>query len=547
MEQAFDDQRKKIIKKKYNSDNFNNEVLEIIDGDEEKFTKIFQRFYADIIRDFGSRTYNDIQKTAKGIEPDELKKIEKFDFLTPEIDQYITRTTAEKVVMISNTSKIAIKAIVNEAVALGATINDMKQEIDKLYLDQIIPNRSKTIARTEVVSASNYGSIAGAKQTTPKVRKIWIPTFDDDTRETHLSMSNHPAIGLDELFDVGDGKGAYPGDFALPAKESINCRCAIGYEYAEQPVAVEAPIATPAQPPVAMPTQPEDTEEEEKKKLRESILANNQKAFNQPNGQTYQKEFEDVLNSMSKNDLILYEKLSKIFPWNSYSYKVSGAHYSPMTKRVMMDLSWNTFEQHTNMNIKSGIRTKFHEEFHQLDDALSGTTLSRFRLTDRTEKIGGEMEDAIQEDVIDFINEAIEWANKKSGLKTPKITTLTAISDEAKDATADYLRTKYINREDKAAIAMFTDAIGGITEGQITRNSIAAGFWGHKDDYYQIKGKQAAGLEAWAEYGAYRFIYNDDTKKKIEKVMPKTINTMNKIYDQIVEYAKNNEIIINTP
>lgn len=541
MEQAFDDQRKKIIKKKYNSDNFNNEVLEIIDGDEEKFTKIFQRFYADIIRDFGSRTYNDIQKTAKGIKPDELKKIEKFDFLTPEIDQYITRTTAEKVVMISNTSKIAIKAIVNEAVALGATINDMKQEIDKLYLDQIIPNRSRTIARTEVVSASNYGSIAGAKQTTPKVRKIWIPTFDDDTRETHISMSNHPAIGLDELFDVGDGKGAYPGDFALPAKESINCRCAIGYEYAEQPVAVEAPIATPAQPPVAMPTQPEDTEEEEKKKLRESILTNNKKAFNQQNGQIYQKEFEDILNNMSKDDLILYEKLSKRFKKNSYNEK-SGAYYDNTNKAVYMNLSENLWEQHANTNRLSAMQTKFHEEFHQLDDALSGTKLSRFRLTDRTEKIGGEMEDAIQADVIDFINEAIEWANKKSGLTTKKITTLRALSNEAKDATADYLRTKYINRDEKATIAMFTDAIGGITEGQITKDGIAGKFWGHKDNYYSARGKGVAGLEAWAEYGAYRLTYTDEMKKKLQTIMPKTINTMNKIYDQIVEYAKNNEI-----
>lgn len=541
MEQAFDDQRKKIIKKKYNSDNFNNEVLEIIDGDEEKFTKIFQRFYADIIRDFGSRTYNDIQKTAKGIEPDELKKIEKFDFLTPEIDQYITRTTAEKVVMISNTSKIAIKAIVNEAVALGATINDMKQEIDKLYLDQIIPNRSRTIARTEVVSASNYGSIAGAKQTTPKVRKIWIPTFDDDTRETHISMSNHPAIGLDELFDVGDGKGAYPGDFALPAKESINCRCAIGYEYAEQPVAVEAPIATPAQPPVAMPTQPADTEEEEKKKLRESILTNNKKAFNQQNGQIYQKEFEDILNNMSKDDLILYEKLSKRFKKNSYNEK-SGAYYDNTNKAVYMNLSENLWEQHANTNRLSAMQTKFHEEFHQLDDALSGTKLSRFRLTDRTEKIGGEMEDAIQADVIDFINEAIEWANKKSGLTTKKITTLRALSNEAKDATADYLRTKYINRDEKATIAMFTDAIGGITEGQITKDGIAGKFWGHKDNYYSARGKGVAGLEAWAEYGAYRLTYTDEMKKKLQTIMPKTINTMNKIYDQIVEYAKNNEI-----
>lgn len=227
---AFDEQRKKIINKRYESDNFNNQVLAIIDDDYNKFVKLYERFYKEIIRDFGSRTYNDIQKRAKSIQPEKQKN---FDFATDEILTYITMISAEKVVLISETTKIDIKNIIIDSIAIGATIADMKEQIDSLYLDQIIPNRSRTIARTEVVSASNYGSMAGAKQTSPKLKKIWIPTFDDDTRESHLAMDGHPAIGLDELFTVGESKGSYPGDFNLPAGEVINCRCAIGYEFQE--------------------------------------------------------------------------------------------------------------------------------------------------------------------------------------------------------------------------------------------------------------------------------------------------------------------------
>ena len=164
------------------------------------------------------------------MEPEETKR---FEFASDTILSYITNTSAEKVVLITETTKVKIKNIIIESVAEGASILTMTEAIDKLYLDQIIPNRSRTIARTEVVSTSNFGSMEGARQTTPRIRKVWIPTFDDSTRESHLDMSNHPPIRLNEMFDVGDGKGEYPGDFNLPPEEVINCRCAIGYEYEE--------------------------------------------------------------------------------------------------------------------------------------------------------------------------------------------------------------------------------------------------------------------------------------------------------------------------
>jgi hypothetical protein len=174
------------------------------------------------------------------MKPEETKR---FDFATDAIRNYITNTSAEKVVLITETTKTAIKKIILEAVsgegdltifAEGASIQQMTMAIDKLYLDQIIKNRSRTIARTEVVSTSNFGSMEGARQTTPRIRKVWIPTFDDSTRESHLDMSNHPPIRLDEMFDVGDSRGEYPGDFNLPPEEVINCRCAIGYEYEDE-------------------------------------------------------------------------------------------------------------------------------------------------------------------------------------------------------------------------------------------------------------------------------------------------------------------------
>jgi hypothetical protein len=199
---------------------------------------MLKNIYKDVIKDFGTRTFNDIQSRAP-----QIKVNNKFSLLTEDIQNYIDDVTADKVVMISETTKKDIKRIVAKAIQEGKSIPETEMMIDGLYLDQIIPNRSKTIARTEVVSASNYGSIAGAKQTTSKLNKIWIPTFDDSTRESHLAMANHPPIALDAMFDVGGFYGQQPGDFALPASEVINCRCAIGYDYA--PVVQMPPQALP--------------------------------------------------------------------------------------------------------------------------------------------------------------------------------------------------------------------------------------------------------------------------------------------------------------
>jgi hypothetical protein len=210
-----------------------NEVSKIIDDDYDKWHKMLKGIYKEVIKDFGSRTFNDVQSRAG-----EIKAVDKFSVLTEDIENYIDDVTADKVVMITETTKRDIKNIVQNAVQEGQSIPQMKKAIDGLYLEKIIPNRSRTIARTEVVSASNYGSMAGAKQTSSRLKKIWIPTFDDSTRESHLSMANHPAIGLDENFNVGGYYGQYPGDFSLPAGEVINCRCAIGYEYVGLPVQV---------------------------------------------------------------------------------------------------------------------------------------------------------------------------------------------------------------------------------------------------------------------------------------------------------------------
>lgn len=88
-------------------------------------------------------------------------------------------------------------------------------------------SRARTIARTEVVSASNAGSFRQVMDLDPSVRpvgKTWLATEDDRTRLTHRAANGQNQL-LASTFEVGGANLMYPGDPTGPPDEVINCRC----------------------------------------------------------------------------------------------------------------------------------------------------------------------------------------------------------------------------------------------------------------------------------------------------------------------------------
>jgi virulence-associated protein VapD len=86
--------------------------------------------------------------------------------------------------------------------------------------------RAERIARTEIISASNAGSLEGARASGLKLNKKWITTPDDRTRESHKAENIGQAIvPLEEKFFIDGEYLDYPGDVNGSAKNVINCRC----------------------------------------------------------------------------------------------------------------------------------------------------------------------------------------------------------------------------------------------------------------------------------------------------------------------------------
>ncbi|HET6481283.1 MAG TPA: phage minor head protein, partial [Actinoplanes sp.] len=84
------------------------------------------------------------------------------------------------------------------------------------------------VARTQVIEASNYGSIAMARASGLAMQKEWIATPDPRTRPTHIAADGQ-RVGLADPFMVGGYSADFPADPSLPPSERYNCRCTLGY------------------------------------------------------------------------------------------------------------------------------------------------------------------------------------------------------------------------------------------------------------------------------------------------------------------------------
>lgn len=176
-----------------------------------------------------------------------------FDATNPEAVAWVEREAANLIVDISTEARAAIRAVVSGSFeagispsetarlirsSIGLTERDAGAVVKKhlgflaegmdgkkaaakaeKYADKLLASRSKTIARTETMRASNEGQEQLWAQARSKglldssVKKTWI-AFDPCPICAPLDGE---VVGLDEDFSIGTDPPAHP-----------NCRCTIG-------------------------------------------------------------------------------------------------------------------------------------------------------------------------------------------------------------------------------------------------------------------------------------------------------------------------------
>jgi len=219
VKKLFEIEKEKITAKNYEK---------VLEDNKENWQKALVKSYTETIKFFGNNSFNSVAK---------LKQSELFNVYDENIKKFVAETVGEKVELIEGTTTEGIKKLIQEGIDEGLSIVAITKNIKNLY-ENMSKNRAELIARTEIVSASNFGSLSGARQAEEqlniKVNKIWIRTFDSRVRDAHARAGSHPPIALKDKFSVGGDLLEFPGDPNGSPENVIRCRCAIGYVRKEE-------------------------------------------------------------------------------------------------------------------------------------------------------------------------------------------------------------------------------------------------------------------------------------------------------------------------
>lgn len=140
--------------------------------------------------------------------------------------QWVRLHALQRATSVMGTLKEAVRSVLVESFSDGTgeagTVKLIRERIGRT----LSASSAARIARTEMHTASTIGADEAARSTGLEMVKEWASAEDSRTRPSHAEADGDE-VALDEPFSVGGALLMVPGDPAGPAKEIINCRCAI--------------------------------------------------------------------------------------------------------------------------------------------------------------------------------------------------------------------------------------------------------------------------------------------------------------------------------
>lgn len=148
-----------------------------------------------------------------------------FDLRNPIVDEFLDAWREQQIVGITRTTRDQVTALLQNAVAEGVGIDEMKRRLRSTF-EGWTSTKAETIARTEAVGSSNAANLAAYQISGLVDGKEWLAVQDDSTRESHAELDGQQR-GIREQFQANNGASTQgPGLFGLP-EEDINCRCTV--------------------------------------------------------------------------------------------------------------------------------------------------------------------------------------------------------------------------------------------------------------------------------------------------------------------------------
>ena len=142
-----------------------------------------------------------------------------FDVFDPVVSEWISTMAAERSKLIVGATRDSLRVTLSEGVAAGESTGDLVKRIQATVTDAGA-TRARTIARTEIVQASNFATTEAHREAGIEERE-WLATSDNEVREAHVEVDGQ-VRGINEPFEVNGAQAMYPGGFGV-AELDINC------------------------------------------------------------------------------------------------------------------------------------------------------------------------------------------------------------------------------------------------------------------------------------------------------------------------------------
>ena len=214
---------------------------------QDNIVKTFNDLYEEVGVASANLLYSGIERAEKGALPDLVTKndvLPQYTYAWSEaMKSYLLNETATYITSIVATSQnVAIRLVqltTAQAIDDGLTVQQTMDMLEKrIPIEWRKTNiwRSELIARTEVLTAQNYGAAVGANTAREELGlvldKKWVAKIDSRTREPHIE-ANGQVVQFEQRFNVNGAAMAQPGDPSGGASNRCNCRCAVVYVRAD--------------------------------------------------------------------------------------------------------------------------------------------------------------------------------------------------------------------------------------------------------------------------------------------------------------------------
>lgn len=209
------------------------QILLRVDADDIRTA--FKKTYEGAGVDMAFKSYDEMRagkKARQYIDTDGGRKKVRDEWIR-QIEGIILDETIPAQGAVLTTSKEIFVDFVDEALQEGMTTAEIAKGLRKRFRE-IAPWRSFNIARTETLSAMNFGSEMGAQETGYQYKRTWLASLDGRERKSHAAV--HGTTDTNGVWVVEQPTGGspdfmrFPGDPRASAANRVNCRCTITRE-----------------------------------------------------------------------------------------------------------------------------------------------------------------------------------------------------------------------------------------------------------------------------------------------------------------------------